>query len=75
MNLTITVDDELLKKARIQALQEDTSVNALVREFLETYVGSNNERRRAIAELLKLSRECSSGRGDAHWTRDELYER
>jgi predicted HicB family RNase H-like nuclease len=34
-NLTLTIDDEVLKKARIHALERGTSVNALVREYLE----------------------------------------
>jgi predicted HicB family RNase H-like nuclease len=36
MNLTITVDDEVLRRARIRALQQGTSVNVLLREFLES---------------------------------------
>jgi plasmid stability protein len=32
-NLTITVDDEVLKRARIKALEQGTSVNAVLREF------------------------------------------
>ncbi len=33
-NLTITVDDEVLKQARMRALQEGTSVNAELRRYL-----------------------------------------
>ena len=40
-NLTITVDEGTLKRARIQALEEDTSVNADLREYLEEYAGGN----------------------------------
>ena len=39
MNLTITVDDQVLKRARLRALQEGTSVNAVLRECLEAYAG------------------------------------
>ena len=34
-NLAITIDEESLKKARLRALQEGTSVNALLREFVD----------------------------------------
>ena len=43
-NLTITVDDEVLKRARLRALQEDTSVNALLKDTVETYAGVRVER-------------------------------
>ena len=34
-NLTLSVDETLLRKARILALARGTSVNAMVREFIE----------------------------------------
>ena len=33
MNLTITVEDEILKRARMRALEENTSVNAVLRKY------------------------------------------
>jgi len=75
MNLTITIEDEVLKRARLRAIEEDTSVNAVVRSFLEAYAGGAQRREAAIADLLALSRESSSARGGAAWTRDELHER
>ena len=35
MNLTITVEDEVLKQARMRALDENTSVNAILRKHLD----------------------------------------
>ena len=75
MNLTITVEDDVLKRARLRALQEDTSVNAVLRSFLEAYAGAAGREQAAIADLLTLSRESSAARGEAAWTRDELHER
>jgi len=75
MNLTITVDTDLLKRARIRALQEDTSVNAVLRQFLEAYAGVGERRRDAVADLLALSDAATSRRGAARWTRHDLYER
>ncbi|MGH8472538.1 MAG: ribbon-helix-helix protein, CopG family, partial [Gammaproteobacteria bacterium] len=62
-NLTITVDDEVLKRARLRALQEDTSVNALLRDALEAYAGVKAERESAVVELLRLAREAQAGGG------------
>ena len=33
-NLTITTDREVLKKARLRAARDGTSVNAVLREFI-----------------------------------------
>ena len=74
MNLTITVDDELLKRARIRALEENTSVNAVLRKYLESYADTTRPRR-AVDRLRQLSRTARAKRGTARWTRDALHER
>jgi hypothetical protein len=74
-NLTITVDDDLLRKARIRALEQGTSVNALLREYLEAYAGVRLIREERLKDLIRLSQTASSRRGGRSWTRDELHER
>ena len=37
-NLTISLDENLVKQARIKAIQEGTSLSAKVREMLAAYV-------------------------------------
>lgn len=74
-NLTITVDKDSLKKARMRALQEGTSVNALLREFLESYAGVRREQQEAAGRIVTLSRRSKSRRGGSTWTRDDLHER
>ena len=74
-NLTITIDEESLKRARIRALEEGTSVNALLRDFLESYAGVRREQRNAVREILTNSRRCHSRRDGRTWTREELHER
>jgi hypothetical protein len=75
MNLTITVDDEVLKRARIRALEQDTSVNAVLRDYLESYAEGPGRRREAVGRLVRLSKTTRARRGAAIWTRDELHER
>ena len=72
-NLTITVDEEILKQARIRALREGTSVNRLLRERLETYVEDGNRRRKAIRDLLRLSRNARSGSAGRRIRREDVY--
>ena len=75
MNVTITVDGEVLKRARIRALEEDTSVNAVLRAHLEAYAQEPGRRRDAVSRLVTVSRTAGARRGTAAWTRDELHER
>lgn len=75
-NLTISVDDQLLKRARIKAIEEGTSVNALLRDYLERYTGSGRTQAAlaAFADLAERS-PASSGAAGRTWTREDLYDR
>jgi len=74
-NLTITVDEESLKKARIRALEEGTSVNALLRDFLVSYAGVSRIQKNAVSWIIDSSRRSFSRRRGRRWTREELHER
>lgn len=75
-NITLTIDDELLKQARIKAAEQGTSVNAVVRAHLEEWAAEDREREkaRAIASFLKRARESTYSSGGRKWNREELYE-
>jgi hypothetical protein len=75
-NLTITVDEQVLKKARMRALEEDTSVNAVLRGYLEDYAGTRQERLEAGRRILEMSRNSRMGSGGQGLPkREELYDR
>jgi plasmid stability protein len=74
-NLTITIDDDLLRRARVRAAELGTSVNAVLREYMRVWAGADDERAAAVASLLRRSRRSRSTRGARRWTRDELHER
>jgi len=74
-NLTITVPEDLLRRARIRALEQGTSVNAVLREYLAAYGGAQESTRRAVGTILELSKRAGSRRGRKRWTRDDLHER
>lgn len=77
-NLTISVNDEVLKRARIRALEENRSVNAILSQYLEHYAQTDELRRqreRALGTLLALAEHVQCGRGGASWSRDDLHER
>lgn len=72
-NLTLVLDDEVLLRARRRALDQGTSVNAVVRSYLESYAGGRD---RAAAMRAFLDRAATStARSKRSYTRDELHDR
>jgi plasmid stability protein len=74
-NLTITLDDELLRRARVRAAELGTSVNAVLREHLQTWTAAREERQRAADKILEAAKRSRASSGGRRWTRDELHER
>ena len=74
-NLTITIDEETLKKARIRALEQNTSVNRILRQYLEVYAGVGRDQSDSINKIIAMSNASVSRRGIQQWSRDELHER
>ena len=77
-NLPLAVDEATLRRARIRAVNDGTSVNAVMREYLSAYAdGGDDQWKVARDRFLELaeSSTASSGPGGRTWTRDELYDR
>ena len=71
-NLTLTIDDEVLKKARIHALERGTSVNALVRAYLERVAHDDTELEAIVKDIDTIA-DAAPERRASRWTRDDLY--
>ena len=71
-NLTITVDDATLKRARIRALRRNESVNAYLAEVLRRYADEDIAPVDRIIALADAAAAGSQGSGRA-WTRDDLH--
>lgn len=73
-NLTIVVDDDVLRRARARAVEQGTSVNAVLRDELARYVDASAGDRAADA-FLAIARGAagSSGALGRAWSRDQLY--
>jgi plasmid stability protein len=81
-NLTITVDDEVLKRARIRAIEHGTSVNTVLSEHLARYARVFDAQEAAVGRLLSLATRGGEGgkqrarrRGRRTWKREDLYDR
>jgi len=73
-NLTLAIDDELLHRARQQAVKEKTSVNALIRNYLSRYVDSHSRRLAALSAFEAVASTVDSA-STAKWSRASLHER
>lgn len=77
-NLTLAIDDQILKRARLRALQEDTSVNAVVGSFLGAYAGlAESDAEGPIESVIAHSMSVSAGSGSSgrSWRREDIYDR
>ncbi len=76
-NLTLKIDADVLKRARIRALEDGTSVNEVVRRYLESYAVTRGQRLRAVRRILEIAEreDSGSGPGGRTWTREQLHER
>jgi hypothetical protein len=74
-NVTLTIEPAVLKAARKYALDRDTSVNQLVRDYLAGLSGQRDELETARNALREFFRKHSVTIGKRTWTREELHER
>lgn len=74
-NITVTVDDEVYRTARIKAAEANTSVSAMVKGFLQslTEVESDFDRRKRLQrETMDSIRNFNAG---DRLSRDEVHAR
>jgi len=74
-NITLSVDEKVLMAVRRYAAERDSSVNALVREFLTSVSERENRARTARLRILDLSRRSKARVGPKSWSREGLHER
>lgn len=74
-NVTLAIDEDLLREARRIALNQDTSVNQLVRSFLLELVHQEGRRQNALSRLRSHMTLHRVEVGQKSWRREDLYER
>ena len=77
-NITLSIDEKVLKAARIYAAEHGTTVNALVREYLIGLASANKqdleaEHAKLRAELAELNRNSHGDLGDWKWNREDIH--
>jgi len=74
-NITLSVDENILAAVRRHAADRDSTVNALVREYLTGLAAHEDRAKRARAKLRQLSTQSPGRLGKKTWTREQLHDR
>ena len=75
MDITISIDEEVVRKVCRVARERGTTLTAMVRDYLASVADIDAATRRARADRLMETLERSSRDiGPRTWTRDDLYE-
>ncbi|MBK8872093.1 MAG: hypothetical protein IPN19_13930 [Elusimicrobia bacterium] len=75
-NITMVIDDHLLRKARKVALEKGTTLSGLIRRFLKSIVTKEEMKKGAsLARLTKIWESSGVVVGRIHWNREDLHGR
>ncbi|MXY20376.1 MAG: hypothetical protein F4Y49_03465 [Dehalococcoidia bacterium] len=76
MKITLNIDEDIVKKVRKIAIEKDTTLTAMVRDYL-TWVANGDaaERERRVLQLEDSFKRLSRNMGPRDWARGDLYER
>jgi predicted CopG family antitoxin len=74
-NITVSVDEEIYRRARIKAAERDTSVSALVKRFLAELVADESDVERLKREERELRERIRSFSAADHLPRDDVHKR
>ncbi len=71
-NITISLDEELIKKGRRYAAKHKTSINALIRKYLKQTVESQSVD--WLDECFSLMDNAGGDSKGKRWEREDLYD-
>jgi len=75
-NLTLQVDDDILRRARKVAIDRNTTVTQMIREFLTSIAERGTmEKELALRRLRATFGKYERDMGKRTWTRESLHER
>jgi len=74
-NITVTVDDEVYRRARVKAAERDTSVSALVKQYLVELASEEPSTRRLEREERELRARIRGFAAGNRLSRDEVHGR
>lgn len=74
-NITVSVPDEVYRRARIRAAEQGRSVSALVADFLRSLADEDDEFARLEALQKRVMAEIKNFNGSDRLSRDDVHDR
>lgn len=74
-NITLSIDQSILNVVRRYAAEQNSSVNALVREYLTKLAAHEDQTSQARLRLRQMSAQSEGQLGRKNWSRDDLHDR
>jgi len=74
-NITVSVDDETYRRARIKAAEQDTTVSALVKRFLAELAAGESDAKRLKREERALRKRISTFTAANRLSREDVHGR
>ena len=78
MNITLSLDDDLVKEVRKIAVEHDTTLTGLVRAYLQDLAAEHaksGRKRRELEALERSFKRLQVNIGKRTWKREDLYDR
>ena len=74
-NITLSVDEGIIKKVRKIAIEKNTTLTAMVRDYLEQVAMRDEpEKQQTLAALRQSFDRLSRDMGKRSWRREDLYD-
>jgi len=73
--ITVSIDEQTYRRARIKAAGQDTSISALAKRFLVEFAAEESEADRLIREERELRERIRKFRAAPRLSRDHVHER
>ena len=73
MNITLSIDDRVVAKARHMASVRGTSLNQIVRDYLDDLTRHSDVK--SVLDELDTMWSENTGHSQGPWTREELHDR
>lgn len=74
-NVTLAIEEATLRTARRIAADRSTSLNAMIRRFLQELTERESQADQARLRILELCSESTAEVGQKDWNREQLHER
>ena len=72
-NITVSIDDDTYRRARVAAAQKDTSVSALVKAYLERLAAEETETERLKRREREIRAQITGFSAGERHSREDVY--